>query len=346
MRPEFREPVGPIGRIARQREVAEQVALIAGIDEAGVSPVLGPLVVSGAVFEVPEAHCRENLWGVLTGCVSRKVSRKRRTIAIGDSKKLYVSGGSRGIEPLERGVLAMLAASGIHPTSLRSLLEAVCPRCLEFVDGYPWYCGDLELPRSMTAMNSRLSGNALAHSFRRTGIRLVHLQGNPVFAGQFNRQVSSIGNKATLLFGFTAERILEAFALCPPGQRMQIHVDRQGGRRRYLDVLQRILPEARFRIVEETDRTSRYEISLDGTAADVVFAVGAEQTQLPVALASMLSKYVRELFMELLNGYWRQHAPEIEPTAGYSQDGKRFYRQIRPVATRLGIADELFYRCR
>ncbi len=322
------------------------MALIAGIDEAGVSPVLGPLVVSGAVFEVPEAHRRDSLWGVLTGCVSRKVSRRRRTIAIGDSKKLYVSGGPRGIEPLERGVLAMLATCGIHPASLRSLLEAVCPACLEFVDGYPWYGGDLELPRSITAMSARLSGNALAHSFRRTGIRLVHLQGHPVFAGQFNRRVASTGNKATMLFGYTAERILEAFALCPTGQGMQIHVDRQGGRRRYLEVLQRILPGARLRIVEETDRTSRYEISHEGRAAEVVFAVGAEQTQLPVALASMLSKYVRELFMELLNGYWRGHAPEIEPTAGYSQDGNRFYRQIRPVAARLGIAHDLFYRCR
>ena len=58
------------------------------------------------------------------------------------------------------------------------------------------------------------------------------------------------------------------------------------------------------------------------------FAVKGDDKYLPIALASMTSKYVRELFMEALNEYFIQYAPEIRPTAGYYQDGTRFLEEL------------------
>ena len=44
--------------------------------------------------------------------------------------------------------------------------------------------------------------------------------------------------------------------------------------------------------------------------------------------ASMTSKYVRELAMELFNRFWQRHVPGLTPTKGYPEDAKRFRRDI------------------
>jgi hypothetical protein len=56
-----------------------------------------------------------------------------------------------------------------------------------------------------------------------------------------------------------------------------------------------------------------------------------------VALASMTAKYVRELLMMRLNRYFRSHMPELKPTAGYVEDGRRYIGDIEPLIARLGV---------
>jgi len=65
-----------------------------------------------------------------------------------------------------------------------------------------------------------------------------------------------------------------------------------------------------------------------------------------VALASMLSKYLREALMRRFNTFWARYMPEVPPTAGYYGDGARFLRDIEPARRKLGIADEQLIRCR
>ena len=49
---------------------------------------------------------------------------------------------------------------------------------------------------------------------------------------------------------------------------------------------------------------------------------------LPTALASMVSKYLREVSMDRFNTWWREHIPGLMPTAGYPEDARRFRGEI------------------
>jgi ribonuclease HII len=78
----------------------------------------------------------------------------------------------------------------------------------------------------------------------------------------------------------------------------------------------------------------------------IVFAEKAEAQCLPVAVASMVSKYLRETLMRRFNAYWRREVPGVEPTAGYHPDGVRFAERIADARARLGIRDEDLIRAR
>ena len=65
---------------------------------------------------------------------------------------------------------------------------------------------------------------------------------------------------------------------------------------------------------------------------------------LPVALASMLAKYVRELLMLRLNRYFRAQMPDLKPTAGYFTDGRRYLTEIKPLMKRLDLAPSQLVR--
>ena len=67
------------------------------------------------------------------------------------------------------------------------------------------------------------------------------------------------------------------------------------------------------------------------------FVVGADKQFLPVSLASMVSKYLRELLIGSINRYFVGLAADLKPTAGYWQDGLRFIEDIKT-----GIPDVQF----
>ncbi len=62
---------------------------------------------------------------------------------------------------------------------------------------------------------------------------------------------------------------------------------------------------------------------------------------MPTALASMTSKYLRELSMRAFNDYWCGRVQNLAPTAGYPRDARRFMNDIQTVQAKLGIAKAL-----
>ncbi len=323
-----------------------RLGVLAGIDEAGYGPVLGPLVVSGTAFAVPDELLEGSMWTLLASGVSRKPSRGGGRVAIGDSKKLFSRRKPKALEHLERGVLGMLSVRGDAPNSFRRLLDMVTPAAVRRMTPYPWYAStDLPLPRCITATDLTLAGNSLAAAMNAAGLKLLGIRSEPLFAGEFNRHVAATNNKNRTLFDVTARLLDWIWKQAAPGL-LRIYVDRHGARKHYLPALSRVFEGCTFKILRETDTTSAYRITGAGKEAEIHFCTNGEEKQLAVALGSMVSKYLRELWMEMLNSYWIDQVGELAATAGYYTDGRRFYEQIAPAVRRLGVDHRLLYRSR
>jgi hypothetical protein len=125
-----------------------------------------------------------------------------------------------------------------------------------------------------------------------------------------------------------------------------IFCDRQGGRAHYGGLLRQMFDEWHLEIVSESEGRAEYRLIRGDHVVRIIFCEKAEAQCLPVAVASMLSKYLREMLMRRFNAFWQSHLPGVTPTAGYYSDGSRFLRDIEAKRVELGISDELLVRSR
>ena len=82
-------------------------------------------------------------------------------------------------------------------------------------------------------------------------------------------------------------------------------------------------------ILRETPATSSYELKTSGRGMRLHFVVKADDRFLPVSLASMTSKYLRELIVGNINRYFNSFGADLKPTAGYWKDGLRLIEDIK-----------------
>ena len=322
------------------------MAILAGIDEAGLGPVLGPLVMCASVFEVPDELVDQPLWDTLAPAVARKAKRKSTALAIGDSKKLFKRKSPKALLNLERAILACLATNDKRPETLGDLLGVITSGGAARAEEYPWYRpAEVALPRALSATDVSLSGNALSVAMKNAGVRMRGIRAECVFVGEFNRLIRATRNKSTAALGVTLRLVQYLWGRLTSGF-MHIHIDRQGGRMRYLSALERAFEGCGFKILREDPDCSAYEMSDAGRTARITFSVGGESAHMPIALASMTAKYLREIFMELFNSFWAQHVGDLAPTAGYYTDGRRFFAQIAQAMSQLGVDEDIVYRCR
>jgi len=247
-------------------------------------------------------------------------------------------------------VLAMLATRGVRVESLRGLLKVVAPGVAERMAEYPWYAGaDLPLPHCISATDAALSGNALSAAMTKADLRLMALRAEVMFVGEYNRTVEATQNKSITLFDVNSRLLMYLVGRLwrdGPCGAVRIFADRLGGRMRYLGLLQRLFDGCSFKVLDETEKLSAYRITGRQHEMELHYGIDFDREHLPVALASMVSKYLRELFMELFNRFWAGHVAGLAPTAGYHTDGLRFLADIEPAVRRLGIAPAILQRSR
>jgi ribonuclease HII len=314
-----------------------------GIDEAGYAPNLGPLVMTAVVAEGPGERAPD-LWADLASSVAR-AGGDPESLWVDDSKRIFR--GRKGFERLEAGSLTALAATGRgQPSTLAGLLQALDAGTADDVELTLWLDGaadrPIPSPESQPLLERALSRKQLDGApWRLCAIRTV-----VVGPARFNDETDAGGSKANAHFWAFSRLLKSLWDQAEDGTTTRIRSDKHGGRNAYMELLYRVLPDTWIDRGEENALASCYSVRDSRRRLELLFQPRADSADGLVALASMVSKLVRERWMEVFNAFWAARIPGLRPTAGYPADASRFRAVIEPECVARGLDPRVWWRTR
>lgn len=314
--------------------------LIIGTDEAGYGPNLGPLIVTATAWECDAETEPVELWEQLSDVLSNEPVRDGRKLYVSDSKAVYSSGDT--LEDLEVPVLAFLRLLNITAETLENLGASLAgAQFLEHYLAEPWNPQPgLALPVDSSADHILEWTELLKSALAGRGIQLRGIRSGIIFPAEFNRRVAKTDSKGSVLSSQTLS-LVRALRNDFPEDPCFVVCDKHGGRNRYDGLIaDHFDDQFVFRLEESRDR-SRYRMG----DMEFCFRTRAEEL-MPVALASMVAKYLRETFMTQFNRWWAEQVPGLKPTQGYPVDAKRFREDIAARIQELNLDDAAFWRSR
>ncbi|HEX5656566.1 MAG TPA: hypothetical protein VFX59_05195 [Polyangiales bacterium] len=302
--------------------------IIVGVDENGLGPLLGPLVTTAASLELkryrPEHHAEVG-----------------RALGIDDSKATAGFGQMALAEGLALALIEQL--SGVLPTDIDALFEALLldapealrtpcpagsrPQCWSVSIPLPCFGGDIE------------AGRQVLRKLARAGLRPLHVRSALACTGSLNTRLRKGQSRVEVDLELMERLVLDARTRSPEDVRAICGM--VGGIRNYIARM-RHFP---LRGVSPA-RAQRPTLAFDVQGVGHVrFEIDADANHLPVALASMVGKYVRELAMERQNRFYRGHDDSLAEVSGYHDPvTQRFVIASSALRTSLGIDDACFRR--
>jgi ribonuclease HII len=297
---------------------------VTGVDENGMGPLLGPLVATAVTVELRRYD-------------RARLRRRGLELGIGDSKQTSAFGKMAHAESLALALAERFL--GRPATDADALLEAFsleglltlrgrCPdassraQCWSEALALPAFGGELAEGR---ALLKRLEGRTLKVRRVRSGL---------LCAGALNEAVADGSTKVREDLTLFERLILDARAAAPDD--LEAICGQVSGIRRYPSYFRH------FEEAAELRESGGYAVPGVGT---VRFEVKADDKHLPVGLASMVGKLVRELAMRRMSAFYRRHDPELERVSGYHDPRtKRFVDDSRSLRRHLRVATECFER--
>ena len=328
-----------------------RATVFAGVDEAGLGPLLGPLTIGFSAFRAPPGA---SPWKLLAPAVTRNVKRDKQAFVVADSKEVFTrtERGAKRLETTALGFLALLDPERRPPRSAERLLWGTPRRLGPRTDlsRIPWYRELPELPRYVDAGLLELRVEKLARRMRTAEIELVDAGVSVLPAELLNRSFHQTENKADTHWRST-RRVLRHLWREHAGGGLSLVVDQHGGRSHYGALLARAFRDASVELVREGAQGAEYRV-VERDAVDlggrrrmqITFVEKAEQRSFAVALASCLAKYARETSMGAFNRYFESLQPDLKPTAGYRNDGWRWLKDAEPALERCGVERRVLVR--
>ena len=327
--------------------------VIAGIDEAGLGPLLGPLAIGWSVLRLPEPGA--DPWVLLRGRVHKNPTRTAKLV-VADSKRVFHR-NDKGLRRLEATVLTFLSLldeNGRPPRDPAAFLFGPLRPDEEQVRAHPWYATLPRLPRALAPESVELSAATLRRRMNERNLSLVDAGTRVVPAGELNDSFEQTRNKGATVWSHCCEvlrHLWERHGEAAP----DVTVDILGGRIRYASLLREGFPDATVRVLFEGPEHSAYVLDeRDETADDrwfprrmrLDFRAKGEDASFAVALASCIAKYARELAMSGFNAYFGERQASLIPTAGYTTDGRRWLDDAHEAIRSSGVSDDVLIRTR
>jgi hypothetical protein len=287
---------------------------------------------------------------VLKPAVGKRKSKLAGRLLITDSKKAYSR--TEGIGHLRRTVLAHLCCleEGLKESDANaaSLLKVLCGSCVDRLSEYPWYEGLSNKELGGNGEDIEIASRVLKRTYSDRGVKLLNMSSRCLDVGYYNKMVTAVKNKASVLFTAVSELIKDSFDSygAVDSQPLQIIVDRQGGRINYRNALQRMFGQMELKVIRQDNKVSSYELTDSHSRMRLHFVTAADSKYLAVSLASMVSKFLREVLVDSINSYFLQRCSDLRPTAGYWKDGQRFIRELKKGLADTEYDSQKLVRCR
>ena len=316
--------------------------LLIGTDEAGYGPNLGPLTVTATAWEIPEGVEPASLWEEFGKVVTNAPTRGDQRLFVADSKQVYSSGD--GLEDLEVAVLAFLRTLACPVATIDELCQGISGA--DFTTLYQEEAWNSTPGKSLPCDASEDHilewQQTLADVMLQKQIRLLGIRSRIMFPKEFNQRVAESDSKGVVLSNATMELVRELVdRFTDDDASVFVVCDKHGGRNRYDELIASHFDDQFVFRMEEGRERSRYRMG----RVEFCFRTRAEEL-LPVALSSMVSKYLREVLMHQFNEFWAHHVPGLKPTQGYPVDAKRFRDDIAEAIRVLEVDDSHLWRNR
>jgi hypothetical protein len=253
-----------------------------------------------------------------------------------------VYSSTRGLLGLERGVHAALGKGG--RTQLGAWLEELCAEGHAELSREAWYRGDTDLPAVASRPELDKLSAGFAAACATSGVTAWRASCVVVCPTRFNALLDEAGSKGAVLAHALAALLRRGESETRGGDSVRVFVDKHGGRNAYAAFIQHALPDCVVLARQEGMARSAYDVRGLGREVELTFQPRADAEHFCVALASMASKYVRELCMAEFNRFWLERVNGLKPTAGYPGDAARFWEMIRPAAKKIGLCESQIWR--
>jgi ribonuclease HII len=271
--------------------------IVVGIDENGLGPVLGPMIVTATAFRTP-LYSEDVFWQLSDA-----------ELPADDSKIVFKS---RKKAVAETAVLQWMQLLRTHPQTAETLYRGIdpttrspCPFELPFGCRLP---DSLPIP-CFGGRDSALTSQ-IRERFSTAAIEPLCCTAVISCPGHFNETVSPLGrNKLQFDFDMMLQ-LVDRIRIRFPDEFILALCGKIGGTRCYLPWFE---SSGKVNVVirQEERNESRYQLGED---TEIRFIKDGDSLHLPVAVASMIGKYLRELQMAELN---QLLAPDAPPVSGY-----------------------------
>jgi ribonuclease HII len=302
-----------------------------GIDENGLGPRLGPLVVTAVWAKVTAEGA------VIAGRKPRGALAKR----LGDSKQMIAHGDVALGEAWARAIAKRLGRSANSPDELihalaldtRRELRKLCP---SHVEAQCWSSGHETFEAESDLVD--VVGRDLDKLAER-GVDIAGASTSVVCTKRLND--ARLGGKSRFDVDLHAMERIVLFAREHEQTNLEAVCGKVGGYARYSDAFGPLAGRLHA-IIEEGAKKSSY--SFPGLGV-ISFVRDADAHHLLVAMASMVGKWIREVMMGRIVRFYGHHDDEALAASGYHDPvTDRFVEATSLVRQKRAIPDDCFER--